>query len=116
MRAITEAAPDVLDYGCNARAPPALRKNNVAEEKRRHRQGHQENSNHSLAVGKAGPSRERPDREAGHEGGHSRDPPLDAVSAFEKIRADPHEAHEEGADPRHQQQITDQHDVVYGLY
>ena len=116
MRAITEAAPDVLDYGCNARAPPALRENNVAEEKRRHRQRHQENSDDALAVCEAGPTREGPDREAGHERGHSRDPPLDAVSAFEKIRADPHEAHEEGADACHQEQIADQHDVVYGLY
>src|SRR6267143_717654 len=116
MRAITEAAPDVLDYGCNARAPPALRENNVAEEKRRHRQGHQEDSDYTLAVSEAGATREGPDRKAGHEGRHSGDPPLDAVSAFEKICSHPHEAHEEGADSRHQQQIADQHDVVYGLY
>src|SRR6266496_4698793 len=116
MRAITEAAADVLDYGCNARAPPALRENNVAEEKRRHRQRHQENSDDALAVGEAGPTREGPAREAGHERGHSSDPPLDTVSAFQKIRSNPHEAHEEGADTRHQKQITDQHYVVYGLY
>src|SRR6266511_4083789 len=102
MRAITGAAADVFDYGGDSRAPPALCKNNVAEEKRRHRQEHQEYSDDAFAVGEAGPTREGPDREAGHERGHSRDPPLDAVSAFEKIRADPHEAHEEGADPRHQ--------------
>ena len=101
MRAITEAAADVLDYGCDARAPPALRKNNVAEEKRRHRQRHQEHSDYTLTVGEAGAPGEGPDREAGHERGHSRDPPLDAVSAFEKIRSDPHEAHEEGTDPCH---------------
>src|SRR2546425_9409288 len=116
MRAITEAAADVLDYGGDARAPPTLGEDNVAEEKRRHRQGHQENSDYALAVGEAGPTREGPDREAGHEGSHSRNPPLDAVSAFEKIRSDPHEAHEEGADPGHQEQVADQHDVIYGLY
>ena len=116
MRAVTEAAADVLDHGCHARAPPGLRENNVAEEKRRHSQRHQENSDYALAVGEAGPTREGPNRKAGHEGGHSRDPPLDAVSAFEKIRSNPHEAHEEGPDPRHQKQVADQHDVVYGLY
>ena len=101
MRAITEAAADVLDYGCNARASPALRKNNVAKEKGGHGQGHQKHSDHALPVGETGAPREGPDREAGHERGHSRDPPLDAISAFEKVRSDPHKAHEKGADSRH---------------
>src|SRR5258705_241414 len=116
MGAIAEAAADVLDYSGDARAPPGLRENNVAKERCRHRQRHQENSDYPLAVGETGAAREGPDREAGHEGSHSRNPPLDAVPTFEKIRADPHEAHEEGADPCHQEQVADQHDVVYGLY
>src|SRR6185436_16742923 len=116
MRAITEATADVLNYGCNPRATPALRKDNVAEEKRRHGQPHQEHSDYALTVSETGATREGPDREAGHERRHSRDPPLDPVSAFEKISSHPHEAHEERADSCHQEQIADQHDVVYRLY
>ena len=101
MRAITEAAADVFDYGGDARAPPALRKNKVAEEKRGHRQRQEEHPDHALTVGETGAAREGPDREAGHERGHSGDPPLDAIPAFEKVRSHPHEAHEEGADPCH---------------
>ena len=115
MRAITEAAADVLDYGGNARAPPALGKNDVTEEKRRNREKHKEHADYALSISKAGATRKSPNREAGHERGHSSDPPLNAVSTFEKIRSDPHEAHEEGANSRHQKQIADQHDVVYGL-
>src|SRR5438552_4181672 len=101
MRAIAKAASDVFDYGCDTRTPPNLRKENVAEEERGYRQRRQENADSALAVGESGSPGKGPDRKPGHERGHSRYPPFDAVSAFEKIRSHTHETHEERADPRH---------------
>ena len=112
MRATTEAAADIFDYGCDTRAPPALRENKVPEEKRGHRQRQEEHPNHALAVGEAGAAGEGPDRKAGHERCHSRNPPLHPVSAFQEISSYTHESHEVGADAGHQQQVTDKHNVI----
>ena len=44
--------------------------------------------------------------------GHARNPPLDAIAAFQEVRADSHEAHEVSADTGHQQEVTDKHNVI----
>jgi hypothetical protein len=65
-----------------------------------------------LSIREARSARECPNRKAGHERRHSCDPPLDAIAALQKIRADTHESHEVGADASHQQQVTDKHNVI----
>src|SRR5215216_6815036 len=112
MRAFSEATANVFNDGADPRASPCLGIENVAEEKRRHREKHEEHADHAVPVRKTCSACEGPNRKTGHERGHARDPPLDAIAALQKVSADAHEAHEVSADSGHQQQVTDKHNVI----
>src|SRR5215216_3272510 len=103
MRAFAEATPNVFNDRADTRAAPRLSKENIPEQKCRHRQKQEENTDHTLPVRESRSAGEGPNRKAGHERGHASDPPLDAVAALQEVCTDSHEAHEVSADSGHQQ-------------